>query len=75
MQKMKAIFTIPKRLTNGKELVVVQKEEYERLVKHDQEVKHALKVIAQGEKDYREGKAVKASCLKEALKIYAAKPR
>ena len=72
---MKAVFTIPKRLTNGKELVVVQKDEYERLVKRDQEVKHALKVIAQGEKDYREGKTVKASCLREALKIYAAKPR
>jgi len=72
---MKAVFTIPKRLTNGKELVVVQKDEYDRLVKHDREVKYALKVIAQGEKDYREGKAVKASCLREALKIYAAKPR
>ncbi|MDP2921885.1 MAG: hypothetical protein Q8O12_05940 [Candidatus Omnitrophota bacterium] len=71
---MKGIFTIPKRLTNGKELVVVPKDVYERLVKHDEEVKHALKIITQGEKDYKEGRALKASSLREALKIYAAKP-
>jgi hypothetical protein len=72
---MKVICTIPKRLTNGKELVVVQRDEYERLIKHNAEIKHALKVIAQGEKEYREGRTIKASSLREALKIYAKPPR
>lgn len=53
---MKILCTIPKRLTNGKELVVVPKDEYLRLIKHNAEVKHALKIIAEGEKEFKEGK-------------------
>jgi phage pi2 protein 07 len=63
--------TIPKRITHGEELVLLRKDEYERLIRHKKEIVHALRVIAEGEKAYREGRTIKASSLKEALKIYA----
>jgi len=68
---MEHTLTIPKSITHGEELIVVRRSEYERLIQHKEEVRHALRVIAEGEKEYREGKTIKASSLKEALKIYA----
>lgn len=68
---MGSTLTIPKRITHGDELVLLSKDEYERLVCHKEELAHALRVIAEGEKAHREGRTVKASSLKEALKIYA----
>jgi len=62
---------IPKRLTKGKELVVLTKEEYERLVKQREEILHALHVMTEGEKAYREGKTLRASSLQEALRFRA----
>ena len=67
---MAETLTIPKRITHGEELVLLRKEEYERLVCYKEEIAHALKVIAEGEKSYKEGKTIKAFSLKEALKIY-----
>lgn len=67
--------TIPKRITHGEELVLLRKDEYERLIHHKEEILHTLKVIAEGEKAYREGRTIKASSVKEALKIYAKCPR
>ncbi len=61
---------IPKRLTKGKELVVLTKEEYERLVKRREEMVHALRVIAEGEKSHREGKTIRAASLEEALRLH-----
>jgi len=72
---MAATLTIPKTITHGEELVVLARTEYERLIRHREEVAHALRVIAQGEKDYREGKTIRAQTLKEALKIYARRSR
>jgi len=63
--------TIPKRMTHGDELVLLRKDEYERLLRYKEEIAHALRVISEGEKAHREGRTVKASSLKEALKIYA----
>ena len=63
--------TIPKRITHGEELVLLRKDEYERLVRHKEEVANALRIIAEGEKAYREGRTIKAFSLKEALKIHA----
>ncbi len=63
--------TIPKRITHGEELVLLRKDEYERLICYKEEIAHALRVIAEGEKAYREGRTIKAASLKEALKIYA----
>lgn len=68
---MGPMLTIPKRITHGDELVLLRKDEYERLIHHNEEIAHALKVIAEGEKDLREGRTVMASSLKEALKIHA----
>ncbi len=68
---MGSTFTIPRRITNGEELVLLRRDEYERLIHQKEEIAHTLKVIAEGEKAYREGRTVKASSLKEALKIYA----
>ncbi|MBI4689964.1 MAG: hypothetical protein HY754_06820 [Nitrospirae bacterium] len=48
--------TIPKRITRGEELIVVRRQEYERLKKHLAEVKDALVKIRQGEKELKEGK-------------------
>lgn len=63
--------TIPKRITHGEELVLLRKDEYERLIRYKEEIAHALRVIAEGEKAYRGGRTIKAASLKEALKIYA----
>ncbi|MBI2118491.1 MAG: hypothetical protein HYT97_02560 [Elusimicrobia bacterium] len=53
---MRSILTIPKRITHGEELIVVRRQEYERMQKHLAEVKDALAKIRQGEKELREGK-------------------
>ena len=66
--------TIPKRMTHGEELVVLRRDEYEQLIRHAEETAEALRVIAEGEKAFREGRTIKASSLKEALKIYAKRP-
>ncbi len=66
--------TIPKRMTRGEELVVLRRDEYEHLIRHAEETAEALRVIAEGEKAFREGRTIKASSLKEALKIYAKRP-
>lgn len=66
--------TIPKQMTHGEELVVLRRDEYEQLIRHTEETAEALRVIAEGEKAFREGRTIKASSLKEALKIYAKRP-
>ena len=48
--------TIPKRLTRGEELVVLPRQEYERLQKHLSEVQDVLKKIRRGEREFRLGK-------------------
>ncbi len=55
---MKSIskITIPKRITDGEELIVIRRQEYEQLVKRLDEVKDALAKIRKGEKELREGK-------------------
>ena len=71
---MSFTLTIPKRLTHGEELVVLRRDEYNHLLRQAQETADALKIIAEGENAYRQGRTVKASSLKEALKIYAKRP-
>lgn len=69
---MKAnVVNIPKKLTGGKELVVLSRDEYEHLVRRNQEIVEVLRIIAEGEKAYRGEKTISASSLDEALKIYA----
>lgn len=53
---MERILTIPKKMTNGEELVVIPRREYENLKKHLSEVQDALSKIRQGEKELRGGK-------------------
>ena len=48
--------TIPKRITDGEELIVIRRQEYEQMVKHLAEVKDALVKIKKGEKEFREGR-------------------
>mgnify|MGYP001596334937 FL=1 len=66
--------TIHKQMTHGEELVLLRKDEYERLIHHKEEVTRALRIIAEGEKAYRDGRTIKASSLKEALRLYAKRP-
>ncbi|MGR3179040.1 MAG: hypothetical protein ACUZ8E_13390 [Candidatus Anammoxibacter sp.] len=53
---MGRVLTIPKKITNGKELVVISRKEYEDLKKHLSEVQDALSKIRNGEKELRAGK-------------------
>lgn len=55
---MKSIskITIPKRITEGEELIVIRRQEYEQLLKHLTEVKDAFAKIRKGEKELREGR-------------------
>ena len=55
---MKSIskITIPKRITEGEELIVLRRQEYEQLLKRLTELKDALAKIRKGEKELREGR-------------------
>ena len=66
-----SIVSIPRRMTHGKELVVLTREEYERIVRRTRDITEALQIIAEGEQAYREGRTLKASSLEEALKLHA----
>ena len=57
--------TIPKRITDGEELIVIRRQEYEQMVKHLAEVKDALVKIKKGEKEFREGRTRVVKSLNE----------
>ena len=57
--------TIPKRITDGEELIVIRRQEYEQMVKHLAEVKDALVKIRKGEKELREGRTRVVKSLNE----------
>jgi chaperonin cofactor prefoldin len=63
--------TIPRKITNGKELIVLTRDEYNKRLQRNKELLSALQVIADGERAYRQGKTFVASSTKEALKMYA----
>ena len=67
------VINIPRELTGGKDLVILPRDEYEKLIQRNQEIVEALQTIAEGEKNYREGNTIIASSLDEALRIYAKK--
>lgn len=71
MKNTGSVLTIPKKLTKGEELIVLTRREYENSVRHNREILEVLKIIAEGEQAYREGKTISASSLDEALKLYA----
>lgn len=73
MQRDITTVSIPCKLTKGKELVVLTRDEYERILSYNEKIAEALQVIAEGEQAYRKKKTVAASSLEEALKIYYAK--
>jgi len=53
---MSATITIPKKVTQGEELIVVRREEYENLLQHLAEVKDALAKIQKGNEELKAGK-------------------
>jgi len=53
--------TIPKRLTKGEELVVVQKNDFEAFKKWQREASDALVKVRRGRQEHRKGKTVTAS--------------
>lgn len=53
---MRTSITIPKAVTQGAELVVLSRKEYERLQHHVSELEDALTKIRRGEKEYRSAK-------------------
>jgi len=57
--------TIPKRITDGEELIVIRRQEYEQMVKHLAEVKDALVKIKKGEKELRESRTRVVKSLNE----------
>lgn len=69
-----SVVSIPRALTHGRELVVLTREEYERKVLRSQEISGALRIIAEGERDYQEGRTLKAASLADALKLHARRP-
>ena len=71
MRTNSGAITIPQKITKGEELIILTRKEYERRLKHAKGVAHALQVIAEGEKAYREKRTIQASSLEDALKIYA----
>ena len=56
---------IPKRLTHGEEIVILRREEYERIKKTLLETQDVLSKIARGEKELREGKTRTLKSLEE----------
>lgn len=56
-----------------KELVVMDKKEYEKELKQRKELADALQMVRQGEQELREGKTIVARGLSEAMKKYARK--
>ena len=48
---MSPTFTIPKKMTNGEDLIVVRRKDYEQLLKNFIETKDALAKIRRGEKE------------------------
>ena len=62
-----SIGVISSGITHGEELVVISRKEYEKLTTHLRELQAALKKIAKGEHEFRLGKTVKISSLKELL--------
>lgn len=53
---MPNIITIPGNFTHGDELLLVRWKEYKKLTKELAEIKHAFKVIRDGEKEFKQGK-------------------
>ncbi len=49
---------IPRKLTHGNELIVVDRREYESLKVHLAEVKDALQKIRRGEDEFKRGKTL-----------------
>ncbi len=70
-----SVVSIPRALTHGRELVVLTREEYERKVLRSQEIAGALRIIAEGEREYQEGRTLKADSLSDALKLHASRSR
>ena len=62
---MQTAITIPKAVTRGMELVVIRREEYERLERRLLELKDALGKIRRGEKELLSGKARAIKSLSE----------
>lgn len=56
---------IPKQITHGEELVILRRQEYERLRRRLIEVKDALAKIRKGEKELKEGKTRLVNSLSE----------
>lgn len=62
--------TIPQSLAKKGDLIIVERSEWEQLQKHLLELRHALKVIASGERELKTGKVIRAHSIDEALKLY-----
>ena len=48
--------TIPKKITKGDDLIIIEKQNLERLTKENTELKMAIKAILEGELALRRGK-------------------
>lgn len=58
---MTPIVTIPKKVSGGNELFVVQKQEFEAFRKWQTEIKDALAKIKRGREEYRRKHTIQAS--------------
>ena len=52
---MKHTLTIPKQFTHGLDLVLIPRQDYERMQKHLVELKDALGKIRRGEREFKNG--------------------
>ncbi|MCH8317623.1 MAG: hypothetical protein IIA88_03890 [Bacteroidetes bacterium] len=64
---MKSIskITIPKNITNGEELLVIRKQEYDYLLKHLTEIQDAFMKISKGDHEFKKGNTIVVKSLKE----------
>lgn len=62
---MPHVITIPENFTHGDELLLVRYTEYQKLTKELSEIKHAFKVIREGEKQFKQGKIKPIKSLSE----------
>lgn len=67
--------TIPKKLIKNDDLMVVDRESFEKISKENMELRLAIKAITEGEKDLRKGKTrnlkdfLKSGLLKHAKNL------
>lgn len=60
--------TFPTTMTKNRDLIAVERREWESMRKHIHELQHTLKVIAAGDREFRGGKTRTVTSLRELVR-------